>query len=115
MEDARSGEFLLHLSQGVNLPINLISGTWALQLVFDTSQEKVHIAYKLNVPTAVNEQLYFNAVDLISRENRTEKKNIVRNGVNRTLAGEPVWLVQKSRYMLTVSCSVGLMQILIQL
>lgn len=60
-------------------PVTLFNDKWVLQIVLENSPEKPHTPYEMSLPTALEKQLYFHAVDLTSRDARRIKVKMVQN------------------------------------
>lgn len=69
----------------------------------------------MRVWTAVEAQLYFNAMALITKEAGRKNINIVRNVVHSKLTVMAVQIVQKALDTLTLSCLLGSQWVVIQL
>lgn len=74
LRDGRNRELFLHVFCERNLHGTQFNGRRVLQLVPEVSQANAHIRYTVSLPIAFETQLYFHAMDLMSREARRKSR-----------------------------------------
>lgn len=94
--------------------VTLLLGARFLGLVLNNSPAKLQMRYEMSIPTALEALVYILATASIRREAVREKLNIIRKGVNCTLADTTVRMVQKDSNALMKSCSHGPLRAVIQ-
>lgn len=82
------------LFREMELSINLFNCVPVLQLVLDNSLAKAHKPLEMIILTALESQLYFLAVALMSRDVVRKNLNIVRKVVNSAMASKAAQPVQ---------------------